>query len=241
VSAGAAVVCLSGGQDSTTCLFDALRRYGRVHAVSFDYGQRHRVELQCAAALASKAGVEQVVLPVGAFSQLADGSLTNPAIASRLDAAGTGNTYAELRGLPSSFVPGRNIIFLGLAAAFGVPRGYETLVAGVCSTDEAGYPDCRADFVESLVATIRIGMDCPGFTIDAPLLHRTKAQTWALADELGVLELVRTETHSCYEGVRGELHEWGHGCGACPACETRARGWAEFRAGTSRAVDPSKS
>jgi 7-cyano-7-deazaguanine synthase len=230
VSAGAAVVCLSGGQDSTTCLFDALRRYGRVHAVSFDYGQRHHVELGCAAALAAKARVEQVVLPVGVFSQLAGGSLTNPAIPSRLDATGTGNTYAELRGLPSSFVPGRNIIFLGLAAAFGVPRGYETLVAGVCSTDEAGYPDCRADFVESLVATIRIGMDCPGFTIDAPLLHRTKAQTWALADELGVLELVRTETHSCYEGVRGELHEWGHGCGACPACETRARGWAEFQA-----------
>jgi len=233
VSAGAAVVCLSGGQDSTTCLYDALRRYDRVHAVSFDYGQRHRVELECAAALAAGAGVPQVVLPVGVFSQLGDGSLTNPAIASRLDAAGTGNTYAELRGLPSSFVPGRNIIFLGLAAAFGVPRGYETLVAGVCSTDEAGYPDCRADFVGSLAETIRIGMDCPDFAIDAPLLHRTKAQTWALADELGVLELIRTQTHSCYEGVRGELHEWGHGCGACPACVTRARGWAEFQAGSA--------
>jgi 7-cyano-7-deazaguanine synthase len=241
VSAGAAVVCLSGGQDSTTCLYDALRRYDRVHAVSFDYGQRHRVELECAAALAAGAGVEHVVLPIGVFSQLGDGSLTNPAIASRLDATGTGNAYAELRGLPSSFVPGRNIIFLGLAAAFGVPRGYETLVAGVCSTDEAGYPDCRADFVASLAETIRIGMDCPDFAIDAPLLHRTKAQTWALADELGVLELVRTQTHSCYEGVRGELHEWGHGCGACPACETRARGWAEFQAGTSRAAYPSTS
>jgi 7-cyano-7-deazaguanine synthase len=230
VSAGAAVVCLSGGQDSTTCLYDALRRYDRVHAVSFDYGQRHRVELECAASIAAAAGVGQVVLPIGVFSQLGDGSLTNPAVESRIDAAGTGNTYAELRGLPSSFVPGRNIVFLGLAAAFALPRGYRAVVAGVCATDEAGYPDCRADFVESLVQTIRIGMDCAEFTIDAPLLHRTKAQTWALADELGVLELVRTETHTCYEGVRGELHEWGHGCGRCPACETRARGWAGFRA-----------
>jgi len=225
----AAVVCLSGGQDSTTCLYHALRRYDRVHAVSFDYGQRHRIELDCAAAIAAEAGVPQVVLPVGVFTQLGDGSLTNPEIESRFDAAGTGNAYAELRGLPSSFVPGRNIIFLGLAAAFGVPRGYETLVAGVCATDEAGYPDCRADFVESLVETIRIGMDCPGFAIDAPLLRRTKAETWAFAQELGVLELVRTQTHSCYEGVRGELHEWGYGCGECPACVTRAAGFAQFR------------
>jgi 7-cyano-7-deazaguanine synthase len=226
----AAVVCLSGGQDSTTCLHYALSRYERIHAVSFDYGQRHRVELECAAAIAADAGVPQVVLPVDVFTRLADGSLTNPAIESRLDATGTGNAYAERRGLPSSFVPGRNIIFLGLAAAFGIPRGYEALVAGVCATDEAGYPDCRADFVESLVETIRIGMDCPGFAIDAPLLHRTKADTWALAQELGVLELVRTQTHTCYEGVRGDLHEWGHGCGECPACVTRARGFVEFEA-----------
>lgn len=230
MSGAGAVVCLSGGQDSTTCLHHALRRYERVHAVSFDYGQRHRVELECAAALAAAAGVPQIVLPLGVFTQLGDGSLTNPAIESRLDATGTGNDYAELRGLPSSFVPGRNIVFLGLAAAFGIPRGYEALVAGVCASDEAGYPDCRVDFVDSLVETIRIGMDCPGFAIDAPLLHRTKAQTWALAEELGVLELVRTETHSCYEGVRGDLHEWGHGCGECPACRTRARGYAEYRA-----------
>jgi 7-cyano-7-deazaguanine synthase len=230
VSAAAAVVCLSGGQDSTTCLHHALRRYARVHAVSFDYGQRHRIELECAADIAAAAGVPHVVLPLGVFTQLGDGSLTNPAIESRFDATGSGNDYAELRGLPSSFVPGRNIVFLGLAAAYGIPRGCETLVAGVCATDEAGYPDCRADFVESLVETIRIGMDCPEFAIDAPLLRRTKAETWALAQELGVLELVRTQTHSCYEGVRGELHAWGHGCGECPACVTRARGFAEFEA-----------
>ena len=228
MSANTSVVCLSGGQDSTTCLFYALGRYAQVHAVSFDYGQRHRVELDCAAAIAANAGVEHTVLPIEAFSRLADASLTNPAIPSRSDAAETGNTYAARRGLPSSFVPGRNVIFLSLAAAFGIPRGFEALVAGVCSTDEAGYPDCRADFVDSLQHTIQIGMDCPDFTIDAPLLHRTKAQTWALADQLGVLELVRTDTHTCYEGVRGQLHEWGHGCGHCPACQTRARGWTEF-------------
>jgi 7-cyano-7-deazaguanine synthase len=228
MSAEASVICLSGGQDSTTCLFYALGRYAQVRAVSFDYGQRHHVELDCAAAIAARAGVEHTVLPIEVFSRLADASLTNPAIPSRLDAADTGNTYAARRGLPSSFVPGRNIIFLGLAAAFGIPRGFETLVAGVCSTDEAGYPDCRADFVDSLQQTIQIGMDCPDFAIDAPLLHLTKAQTWALADELGVLELVRIDTHTCYEGVRGKLHEWGHGCGHCPACQTRARGWSEF-------------
>ncbi|HEX5261631.1 MAG TPA: 7-cyano-7-deazaguanine synthase QueC [Gaiellales bacterium] len=225
-----AVVCLSGGQDSSTCLFYAVRRYHPVHAVSFNYGQRHRVELECAAALAARAGIEQVVLPVDALSQLAGGSLTNPAIESRLDAAGTGHAYAERRGLPSSFVPGRNIIFLGLAAAYGIPRGLETLVAGVCSTDEAGYPDCRPEFVESLEQTIRIGMDCPEFAIDAPLLHLTKAGTWTLAEELGVVELIRTETHTCYEGERGALHAWGYGCGSCPACATRARGWAEYAA-----------
>ena len=147
-----------------------------VHALSFDYAQRHRVELDCAAAIAAQAGVEHTILPIEAFARLADASLTNPAIESLADATGTGNTYAERRGLPSSFVPGRNIIFLGLAAAFGIPRGMETLVAGVCSTDEAGYPDCRADFVASLEDTIRIGMDCAEFGIDAPLLHRTKAR-----------------------------------------------------------------
>jgi 7-cyano-7-deazaguanine synthase len=225
-----AVVCLSGGQDSSTCLFDAVRRYDPVHAVSLDYGQRHRVELECAARLAARAGVEQVVLPVDALPQLAGGSLTNPAMESRLDAAGTGNAYAEARGLPSSFVPGRNIIFLSLAAAYGIPRGLDTLVAGVCSTDEAGYPDCRPEFVESLEQTIRIGMDCSEFTIDAPLLHLTKAGTWALAEELGVVEVIRTETHTCYEGDRGTLHDWGYGCDNCPACTTRARGWAEYAA-----------
>jgi 7-cyano-7-deazaguanine synthase len=225
-----AVVCLSGGQDSSTCLFYALRRYHPVVAVSFDYRQRHRIELECAAALAARVGVDQVVLPIEALSELAGGSLTNPGIESRLDASGTGNAYAELRGLPSSFVPGRNIIFLGLAAAYGIPRGLETLVAGVCSTDEAGYPDCRPEFVQALEETIRVGMDCPEFAIDAPLLHLTKADTWALAEELGVVEVIRTETHTCYEGERGALHGWGFGCGSCPACITRARGWAEYAA-----------
>jgi 7-cyano-7-deazaguanine synthase len=225
-----AVVCLSGGQDSSTCLFHALRRYHPVQAVSFDYGQRHRIELDCAAALAARAGVDQVVLPIEALSDLAGGSLTNPAIESRQDAAGTGNAYAERRGLPSSFVPGRNIIFLGLAAAYGIPRGLETLVAGVCATDEAGYPDCRPEFVQALEETIRVGMDCPQFAIDAPLLHLAKAETWALAEQLGVVEVIRTETHTCYEGERGALHDWGFGCAACPACLTRARGWAEYTA-----------
>lgn len=236
-----AVVSLSGGQDSATCLFYARDRYDDVLAVSFDYGQRHRAELKCAHMLAGMAAVPHRIITVPAFAQLADAALTNARIdvaanaTENPSASGEVNFYAAKRGLPSTFVPGRNIVLLGLAAAYGLPRNAEVLVTGVCATDEAGYPDCRPEFVTAMEQVIALGMDCPSFVIDAPLLHRTKAQTWELAAQLGVLELVVEHSHTCYEGNRTERHDWGYGCGKCPACTTRAAGYAQFLAGAAAA------
>ncbi|MFF1822739.1 7-cyano-7-deazaguanine synthase QueC [Kribbella sp. NPDC058245] len=231
-----AIVSLSGGQDSGTCLFWALEHHDEVVAVSFDYGQRHRVELDCARRLAETAGVDHEVLDLGpAFRQMGGSSLTDEAIDSRLDAAGTGNVYAERHGLPSSFVPGRNVILLGYAAALGVVRGATSLVTGVCSTDDAGYPDCRISFVESLTGSLRLGLDEPGFSIETPLLRLTKAQTWELAAALGRVEQIVEMTHTCYHGDRSQRFDWGYGCGRCPSCETRAHGWQEFQ--QSRSAD----
>jgi 7-cyano-7-deazaguanine synthase len=230
-----AVVAFSGGQDSTTCLFYALGRYGHsnVHAVSFNYGQTHAVELGCARLICERQHVPHTVVDVPAFSQLADAALTNPDIPVEATAGehdvGDNNWHAISRGLPSTFVPGRNIVFLSLAAAYGIPRGATVLVTGVCEQDRAGYPDCRREFVAALVDAIRLGTDTPEFTVDAPLLDRDKAQTWQLADDLGVLDTVINDTHTCYRGDRSVLHAWGRGCGTCPACQERARGWREYR------------
>lgn len=225
-----AVVTLSGGQDSTTCLYYALRKYGSVEAVSFDYGQRHRVELGLAERAADRELVPFHVIPIESLAWLAGASLTNPWIENtRGGAPASGGWHAE-RGLPPSFVPGRNLLFLTLAAAYAIPRGVTTVVAGVCAQDAAGYPDCRADFVASMRATIALGMDCPEFEIDAPLLELSKAGTWRLAADLGVLERIVEDTHSCYEGDRSHRHAWGYGCGECGACVERARGYAEYTA-----------
>lgn len=236
------VVTLSGGQDSTTCLAWALREHeaGRGDerapvALSFDYGQRHKIELDLATNAARVFGVEHTILDLGpTFTQLGDASLTNPAIENAdVAAPDSANTWAALRGLPPSFVPGRNLILLGLAAAFALPRGHRVVVTGVCEADEAGYPDCRGAFVDSLEDTISLAMDASGFRFHAPLLHRTKADTWRLASDLGCLEFIRTATNTCYEGDRSRLHSWGYGCGECPACQTRAAGWREFIAGVA--------
>jgi 7-cyano-7-deazaguanine synthase len=223
-----ALVALSGGQDSATCLYYALREYHPVRAISFDYDQRHKVELNAARRLAEGADVEHNIVPVPALRLFGGASLTDPSIASAGDASGTGANYAESRGLPSSFVPGRNAILLSTAAAFGLPRGLDVLVTGVCAEDRAGYPDCRDSFVRALERALQIGMDAASFQIDAPLLHRSKAETWALAAELDVLEVVRHDTHTCYEGDHDTLNEWGYGCGECPACEVRAEGWRNY-------------
>lgn len=236
-----AVVLLSGGQDSTTCLLWALdehQGFGEVHAVSFDYGQRHRVELDQAAVIVDEVrahygvALPHITLPVPALHALAGAALTSHAIPVQEQAtAPAGNAYAAARGLPSTFVPGRNTILIGTAAAYAAQMDAPNLVTGICEMDRAGYPDCRAEFARALEGTLRLGLDWPELQLHAPLLSRTKADTWALCADAGGewgLELVRDMTHTCYEGDRNQWHPWGFGCGECPACRTRAEGWAGY-------------
>jgi 7-cyano-7-deazaguanine synthase len=224
-----AVVLLSGGQDSTTCFHYARRKYEKgIYAVLFDYGQRHRVELELAADTARQYGVEWRILPVEALGQMGLASLTNDGIANTPGGAAAADGWHAQHNLPPSFVPGRNALFFSLAASLAVPLGYDAIVTGVCGTDHAGYPDCREGFVSSMQEALRHGLDSPDFRIDAPLLKFTKAQTWALADALGILGRIVTGTHTCYEGQRDNLHDWGYGCGQCGACVERANGYAEW-------------
>jgi len=226
-----ALVLFSGGQDSTTCLADALSRYERVETVGFDYGQRHRIEMDVRATVlqglrarfpdwASRLG-EDHVLQVDVLAQVSASALTQDiAFAMQAD------------GLPNTFVPGRNLLFLTLAGALAYRRGLEVIVTGVCETDYSGYPDCRDDTMKAMQLALSLGM-ARRLVIETPLMWIDKAATWALAERLGGAALVRLiveETHTCYQGERGQLHDWGHGCGSCPACELRARGWARYAA-----------
>lgn len=224
-----AVVLLSGGQDSTTCFYWALDRYERVEAVSFDYGQRHAIEITLAARTAIKAGVPHKVLPVDALRVLGGGSLTNDLIVNTPGGAPAAHGWHAAHGLPPSFVPGRNLLFFTLAAAYSIPRDITTIVTGVCQQDEAGYPDCRAELVTAMELAIRSGMDTPEFRIVAPLLALTKAETWKLADNLGRLQEIMLDTSTCYEGDRTVARPSGYGCGVCGACVERERGYTEFR------------
>jgi 7-cyano-7-deazaguanine synthase len=227
-----ALVLFSGGQDSATCLAWALERFARVETIGFDYGQRHRVELDCRAAL--RAGMER--LRPGRLGE--DHMLTLPVLGQLSETALTRDAEIALGadGLPTTFVPGRNLLFFQLAAALGYRRGIRHLVGGMCETDYSGYPDCRDDALKALQVAIGLGLD-RRVVIHTPLMWRDKAATWALAEELGgaaLVELIRTESHSCYRGERGAVHDWGLGCGDCPACDLRARGWAEYRLATNR-------
>ncbi|MGD0643239.1 MAG: 7-cyano-7-deazaguanine synthase QueC [Roseiarcus sp.] len=226
-----ALVLFSGGQDSTTCLAWALDRFDRVETIGFDYGQRNRIELdvrpRVRAALAQafpdwgrKLG-EDHRIDLSALAQVSESAMTRDiAIATRAD------------GLPNTFVPGRNLLFLTFAAALAYRRGLKRLVAGVCETDYSGYPDCRDDTVKALQVAINLGMETR-FVVETPLMWIDKAATWRLARDLGgetLVEIVREDTHTCYNGDRSRRHEWGWGCGACPACALRAAGYAKFRA-----------
>lgn len=208
-----ALVLLSGGQDSTTCLHWAIDRFGRenVSAISFDYGQRHRVELECAQAIAAAAGVSQVCLPIDTFAAFGGNALTDAAVEIRDE------LNAET-GLPNTFVPGRNLIFLTYAAAYAYSRDTGHLVTGVAQTDYSGYPDCREETMRSLQTSLQNGMDSD-IQIHTPLMYLSKQQTVHLADSLGALPAMAM-THTCYNGVRPP-------CGACPACELRAKGFEE--------------
>lgn len=225
-----ALVLFSGGQDSAVCLGYALDRYSRVETVGFDYGQRHNVELDCRQrvrealkqnfpAWSARLG-EDHVIDISSFGAISETSLTSDSEIVMLES-----------GLPSTFVPGRNLVFFVYASALGYRRGLNTLVGGMCETDYSGYPDCRDATLRALQEAIRLGTDAP-FSIDTPLMWRSKAQTWSLAQDLGgsaFVDLICEETHTCYAGTRETRHPWGYGCGACPACELRAKGYREWQ------------
>lgn len=231
---GMAVVLHSGGQDSSTCLAWAVHRWGadRVFPVSFHYGQKHAVELQCAQEICARLEVRMPNrLPVEALSILGGAALTDPDnVQVSADPAGTGNLYAEAHGLPSTFVPGRNLLFFTLAAAYAAKHGIRNIVTGVCEADDAGYPDCRGSFVRAAETAISEALD-ERIAIHAPLLDKSKAETFALASSLGVLDLIVESTHTCYNGVHdaAHKHDWGYGCGQCPACEERKKGWEQYK------------
>ncbi|GAA0626341.1 7-cyano-7-deazaguanine synthase QueC [Brevundimonas kwangchunensis] len=227
-----ALVLFSGGQDSATCLAWALERFDRVETVGFDYGQRHAVEMQ--ARLDVRDGMVKV-LPQWADRLGPDHVVDLTGYGKIADSALTAERAIEMdeRGLPTTFVPGRNLVFLTCAAALADRRGLEVLVGGMCETDYSGYPDCRRDTIEAMAQALSLGLDKP-VVIDTPLMHLTKAQTWELADRIGgaaLVELIVEVSHTCYLGDREHRHAWGYGCGDCPACELRAAGHAEWAAG----------
>jgi 7-cyano-7-deazaguanine synthase len=231
----AALVLFSGGQDSTTCLAWALERYGRVETIGFDYGQRHAIELQVRPQLlaqmrshkpewAARLGDDHMI-DLGLISQLSHTAMTQDI-----------EIVMQENGLPNTFVPGRNLMFMMTAATLAYRRGLNVLVGGMCETDYSGYPDCRDDTMKALQVALNLGM-ATRLKLETPLMWLDKAQTWTLAHQLGgqgLVDLIRAGTHTCYLGERGALHDWGYGCGTCPACELRARGYAQFAAGKGR-------
>ena len=224
--ADSALVLFSGGQDSTTCLAWALRRYATVETVGFFYGQRHHVEMACRdrirARLAPSApnlGADHVIDIQAGIAALGATALTGEA------AIETGRD-----GLPTTFVPGRNLLFFTYAAALAWRRDIKRIVGGMCETDYSGYPDCRDDTIKAMQIALNLGMQ-RRFVLETPLMWINKADTWALADTLGIVDLITEDTHSCYRGDRSHRHAWGFGCGACPACDLRAAGFASWQTG----------
>ena len=225
-SGSRALVLFSGGQDSSVCLAWALARYDHVETVGFDYGQRHAVEMKQRSVVrealrarfphwAGRLG-EDHVLDLRGFGEIGDTAMTQERAFEITE-----------KGLPNTYVPGRNLVFLTYAAALADRRRAKFLVGGMCETDFSGYPDCRRDTLDALQSALNLGM-AQGFVIETPLMRLTKAETWALAKSLGgeaLVDLIVRDSHTCYQGTRGELHDWGHGCGECPACELREKGW----------------
>ena len=229
--ATAALVLFSGGQDSTVCLAWALERYTRVETVGFDYGQRHRVELEARLAVLSRIGS---IRPDWAARLGSDHIIALPELGRISETALTRDAAIQMTaaGLPSTFVPGRNLLFFTYAAALGYRRGIDVLVGGMCETDYSGYPDCRSETLQTLARAIGLGTD-RSTLIQTPLMFVDKAATWVMTRELGgapLVDLIIEHTHTCYLGIRSRRHPWGYGCGKCPACHLRAKGWAQFKA-----------
>jgi 7-cyano-7-deazaguanine synthase len=227
----AAMVLLSGGQDSTVCLAWALERFGRVETIGFDYGQRHRVELDARMRVRAR----MVELNPAWAQRLGDDHMVGlDALSALSDTALTRDSAIEMaeNGLPTTFVPGRNLVFFAFAGALAYRRGAKHIVAGMCETDYSGYPDCRDDTIKAMQVALGLGMDRP-IVIHTPLMWIDKAATFAMADEIGgkpLVDLLLDETHTCYFGDREHRHAWGFGCGECPACRLRAEGFAKWKA-----------
>ena len=235
-----ALVIFSGGQDSTTCLAHALAQYDRVETLAFDYGQRHRVELEARLTVLSEIRRQ---FPQWA-DRLGEDHLLDLAVLGKVSETSlTRDVAFEMQegGLPNTFVPGRNLMFLTFAAALAYRRGLQVLVTGVCETDFSGYPDCRDDTMKAMQLALNLGME-KRFLISTPLMWIDKAQTWSLAEQLGgkaLVDLIVEHTHTCYLGDREHRHEWGYGCGACPACDLRAKGWQRWCQATGYGANPS--
>jgi len=228
-----ALVLFSGGQDSALCLVWALKRFDHVETIGFNYGQRHHVELQVRQTFLSEIKAARPALTknlgedhgvdLAGFGAVADCSLTREREI----------VFSE-SGLPDTFVPGRNLVFFTAAAALGYRRGLMHLVGGMCETDYSGYPDCRQNTLSAMQETLRLGMEAD-FTIHTPLMYLNKAQSWQMGQDMGgpdLVNLIVEHTHTCYLGTRDKRHDWGYGCGTCPACDLRAKGWAQWQAGS---------
>jgi len=233
VAQDSALVLFSGGQDSATCLAWALERYRHVETLGFDYGQRHHIELDC------RVGLRENLRGFAQWTgRLGDDHLVDLSVLGAIsDTAMTREIAieADAQGLPNTFVPGRNLMFLTFAAAIAYRRGLQVIVGGMCETDFSGYPDCRDDTIKALQVALNLGM-ASRFVLETPLMWIDKADTWRLAEQLGgapLVDLIRSGTHTCYLGERGALHDWGYGCGACPACELRKRGYQAYQTGQS--------
>ncbi|HBF61685.1 MAG TPA: 7-cyano-7-deazaguanine synthase QueC [Methyloceanibacter sp.] len=230
-----ALVLFSGGQDSTICLGHALERYARVETVGFNYGQRHLVELECRTrvlaalrerfpAWGARVGADHMI-DLSSFGAIGETALTSEA-----------EIVMTESGLPSTFVPGRNLAFFVHAAALGHRRGLTVLVGGMCEADYSGYPDCRDETLRTLQEALRLATEVP-FSIETPLMWLSKAQSWGLAEDLGgaaFIDLIREKTHTCYVGDHETKHDWGYGCGTCPACELRAKGYEDWRGAAAK-------
>jgi 7-cyano-7-deazaguanine synthase len=213
-----AVIIFSGGQDSTTCLYWARNHFDEIEAITFNYGQKHSIELECSKKICEKNNIKQTIIDISFLNTIVESALTSNGNVNKLNS----------KGLPDSFVPNRNQLFITLAHSYAQKINAEALITGTCETDFSGYPDCRNVFIKSIEATSNLGSESD-ISILTPLMYLNKAETFKLADELGYLNEIVNDSHTCYNGDREHLHEWGYGCDNCPACELRKKGFNEFK------------
>lgn len=214
-----AVSILSGGQDSITCSYWGIDRFDEVEAITFDYGQKHSIEVECAKQFCRKEGIKHTIIDISFLGTLVDSALTSNGDVNKINA----------KGLPASFVPNRNQLFITLAHAYAQKIRATALIIGVCETDYSGYPDCRDKFINIIEIATNLGSDSD-IEIHTPLMHLSKAETFEMAHRLGKLDAVIEMSHTCYNGTRDVLHDWGYGCGKCPACKLRSKGYTNFLA-----------